>query len=230
MHFACASMMLMIFLFNKQMIVSYVAHVLGIFIWPKISRNNLPPFGKVTRAFTVIKQGCIPVGCVPPAHWPYCLVLCLPGGGGDRGVVVIRSDHVGGGGDRSDWGVTSSHDHVTYSMMHLMSHPLCDRMADACENITFSRFAMQAVKIVGCLHCFALQVITVNTFVSSLPMTFKIILCFVSASVNKVIKNPLRCIFYNMKQRGDSIFPSKEGMCSACLSVWLVLMCSVIFV
>ena len=33
-------------------------------------------------SFTFIKPECIPVGCVPPAHWPYFLVLCLPVAGG----------------------------------------------------------------------------------------------------------------------------------------------------
>ena len=68
-----------------------------------------------------------------------------PGGGdpvqGEGGVVW------GGGGlwstpyppDR-----TTTRDHVTYPMMHLVSHLLplfSDRMTNACENITFARFA-----------------------------------------------------------------------------------------
>ena len=52
-----------------------------------------------------LKQVCIPVGCIPPAHWPYWIVLCLPGGGsgygccpGEAGVVVSR-----GGVDVQGW-------------------------------------------------------------------------------------------------------------------------------
>ena len=35
-------------------------------------------------------------------------------------------------------------DHVTYPMMHLMSTPPIEQ-TDACENITFARFAMRVV-------------------------------------------------------------------------------------
>ena len=34
--------------------------------------------------FSLYKQECIPVGCVPLSHLPYCLVLCFPGVGGDE--------------------------------------------------------------------------------------------------------------------------------------------------
>ena len=42
--------------------------------------------------------------------------------------------------------VTPLCDHVTYPMMHLMSHtPQVDRMTDTCKNITFTRFATWTV-------------------------------------------------------------------------------------
>ena len=54
-----------------------------------------------------MKQECIPVGCVPAAHWPYAGVCfrggCLPPGGG----VCVCSQGVGGGGVFSQGGVCS---------------------------------------------------------------------------------------------------------------------------
>ena len=45
--------------------------------WSAISWKwvNPSPFQKKT------KQECISVGCILPTHWPYTLVLCLPGEG-----------------------------------------------------------------------------------------------------------------------------------------------------
>ena len=68
------------------------------------------------------------------------VVVVLSGGGG--GIVLSREGEV----DRT----TTPQDHVTsspvsYPMMHLVSPPKCDRMTDACENITFARFATRAV-------------------------------------------------------------------------------------
>ena len=106
------------------------------------------------------KQECIPVGCVPPAHWPYCLFSA------SQGVVwpgLTRGwcDQVwpggwpgltGGGG----WplpirpGTYSPSDHVTYPMMHLMSPPpplWPEWVTHTWEDITFARFATRVVII-----------------------------------------------------------------------------------
>ena len=74
-------------------------------------------------------------------------VYMLVGGGGGGGGGVVQ----GGGGrccpptSRQD----SPSDHVTYPMMHLVSHlppPLPGvEQTDACQNITFARFATQAI-------------------------------------------------------------------------------------
>ena len=100
-------------------------------------------------------QECIPVGCLPLAHWPYCLVLFFWGAGGG----VTRSDEVWPGLTRDVDQVWLGEDgvirgcvtrsdqedeHVTYPMMHLMSPPEVGQ-TDACENITFPRFDTRAV-------------------------------------------------------------------------------------
>ena len=47
----------------------------------------------------------------------------------------------------SPWPDHLPHDHVIYSMMHLVSPPPWLGQTDACENITFARFATRAVII-----------------------------------------------------------------------------------
>ena len=45
--------------------------------------RNLPEFGKLNLLKLLLKQDCIPVGCIPPACWPYlpaCTVHCAGGG------------------------------------------------------------------------------------------------------------------------------------------------------
>ena len=68
-----------------------------------------------------MQQECIPVGCVPPAHWPYCLVCFLRGwpglGGGGQ---VTRSDQGGGGHPQPHLG---HHPHPTSPPPHLGHHP-----------------------------------------------------------------------------------------------------------
>ena len=70
--------------------------------------------GKCKRT---VKQDCIPVGCVPPAHWPYlpgcsmpggCL---LPGGSAPGGSCCSQGVYSGGvsalGGGVCSWGVSA---------------------------------------------------------------------------------------------------------------------------
>ena len=85
--------------------------------------------------FTDLKywQECIPVGCVPTAHWPYSLVVCLPWGG-------CGWLQVGGGGGWLQVG-------GWWPTPHLRSLPTVEQ-TDACENLTFARFAMRAVKAI----------------------------------------------------------------------------------
>ena len=67
----------------------------------------------------------------------------LGGRGGDLGG---GDDLVGGGELGGEGGDLSPSDHVTYPIMHLISPPPVNRMTDTCENITFARYAMRAVK------------------------------------------------------------------------------------
>ena len=111
-----------------------------------------------------LQQVCIPIGCVPPAHWPCSLLgggvdvliwswgggwICYSGPGGCPG----------GGGLWGCWpGLTEGGaDHVTYLMMHLMSPPPPEvGQTDASENITFARFPTRAVirdTVTVFLHC-----------------------------------------------------------------------------
>ena len=66
------------------------------------------------------------------------MVLAGGEGGPVQGVVLSRGR----------W-ISPSPDHVTYPMMHLVSPlpppPKLGRMTDACENITFARFATWVV-------------------------------------------------------------------------------------
>ena len=109
----------------------------------KIVVSESPPSGTIIYTIKKTnkrrkKQDCIPVGCVPPAHWPYLPACCVPGGawsrgvpglGGAwsrgclvRGVCLVRGGCVPGPGG---W----------YPSMH-WGRPPVNRITNRCKNIT----------------------------------------------------------------------------------------------
>ena len=92
------------------------------------------------------QQECIPVGCVPAAHWPYAGV-CFPGGcllqggGGLGGVCSLGAD---GGcllcGCLLPGGLVSQH-------ALRQTAPPVNRMTDRCKNITLATTSLLPVKI-----------------------------------------------------------------------------------
>ena len=110
------------------------------------------------------KQECIPVGCVPPAHWPSGGSPWQEGGEGSplQGGLLGRGEVY----------------HVTYPIMHLMLPVCClltnwdpiavqlliysagarhagippppvNRITDTCKNITFPQLRLRALTING---------------------------------------------------------------------------------
>ena len=91
----------------------------------------------ITWGKNLIQQEYIPVGCVPPAHWPYSLVLCLPGrvvtsvGGGDHPTPphphhtrhLPPPHHTRHLPPPHHTRHLPPSDHVTYPIMYLMSTP-----------------------------------------------------------------------------------------------------------
>ena len=72
--------------------------------------------------------------------------LWCPGGGGVQGVVFRGRVGVRGRGCPIPPGPDHLPcDHVTFPMLHLVSPPPWIGQTDACENITFTRFATRAV-------------------------------------------------------------------------------------
>ena len=74
----------------------------------------------------VIKQDCIPVGCIPPACWPY-LPACIAQGGGVCSGGCLLWESCSGGGIPACTEADS---------------PI-DRMTDTCKNITFANFVCE---------------------------------------------------------------------------------------
>ena len=129
----------------------------------RISRSD-PEQMHWSRSKRSIKQECIPVGCVPPAHWPY------PRGGVCLGVSVqgVSAGRVSARGGLP-WGclpggVPCDLSHNAFDVICMMSfhqlrlitsitayiafghmtcdtrwdtHPSLDKMTDTCKNITF---------------------------------------------------------------------------------------------
>ena len=89
-------------------------------------------------------------------------------------------------------------DHVTYPMIHLVSPPppKCDRMTDACENITFARFVTRAVMTIS--HCIMAA--------SNAPRSGCFLLRFSSPS-----HRSLHSIYYKNKKRLHAV-PRKNSL------------------
>ena len=51
--------------------------------------NNIIDRQPHSSSMTEKKQNCIPVGCIPPAHWPYLTVCSAPRGGGGGGACLV---------------------------------------------------------------------------------------------------------------------------------------------
>ena len=101
-------------------------------------------------------QECIPVGCVPPAHWPHLVVSA----GGARGYASLGGcDCPGGpGGPRRNacWGNACPGGclpggHACPGAVHVQGvcvacMPPVNRMTDACENITLHQTSLAGGK------------------------------------------------------------------------------------
>ena len=96
------------------------------------------------------EQECIPVGCVPAAHWPYAAVF-FPGGGSpwsggsaSSGGVLLGSGGVllGLGGSASSGGVLLGPGGGVLQR----PHPPVDRITDTCKNITLATTSLRPVK------------------------------------------------------------------------------------
>ena len=71
------------------------------------------------------QQDCIPVGCVPPAHWRYLPACSVPGGAWSGGCLLLG-------------GLVSQH--------ALRQTPPVNRITHACENITLPQFCCRRWK------------------------------------------------------------------------------------
>ena len=92
----------------------------------------------VLQSSFAIKE-CIPVGCVPAAHWPYAGVCSSGGGSPWQGGGLLG---MGGGllGRGSPWqGVAPQH--------ALWQTPPVNRMIDRCKNITLATTSLRPVNI-----------------------------------------------------------------------------------
>ena len=87
------------------------------------------------------KQECIPVGCVPAAHWPYAAVF-FPGG---VCLVLGGSPCQGGLPGPGGWGVFS----LPGGPARRPPSPPVNRITDTCKNITLATTSLRPVIILS---------------------------------------------------------------------------------
>ena len=100
-------------------------------------------------------QECIPVGCVPAAHWPYAGAcswrgdVCFQGGSALGGYVSALGGVCSGG---SAWWDVCSQGGVWYSSMHWGRHPPpVDRITGTCKNSTLATTSLRLVTMMPVL-------------------------------------------------------------------------------
>ena len=111
----------------------------------------------------IIQQECIPVGCIPAAHWLYAAVF-FPGGGlpgpgggspwsGGGGVVrlglggVLLGPRGGGGSPWSRGGFSLVLGGILLGPGGVSGDPPVNRITDTCKNITLATTSLRPVMI-----------------------------------------------------------------------------------